>query len=134
MYLINTRYWCVSSAFNYICLVFSIIKYVIIIIMIKKRQNNEKQPHERKIKNRFLPDEQYGIALDNLVKGCTDILLLHPDGKRIFLGKRCVQREYLQLLIIMCCVVLCWCFLYCRPNHYPTYTCCIIYIYTRHVI
>ena len=59
-------------------------------------------------KNRFLPDEQYGIALDNLVKGCTDILLLHPDGKRIFLGKRCVQREYLQLSYH---VVLCWCFI-----------------------
>jgi hypothetical protein len=65
-------------------------------------------------KNRFLPDEQYGIALDNLVKGCTDILLLHPDGKRIFLGKRCVQREYLQLSyhVVLCVGVL----LYCRPK------------------
>lgn len=69
----------------------------------QKTRQNEKQSHKRK-KNRFLPDEQYGIALDNLVKGCTDILLLHPDGKRIFLGKRCVQREYLQLLIMLCCV------------------------------
>ena len=37
---------------------------------------------------------QYGVALDNLVKGCTDILLLNPDGTHIFAGKRCVQREF----------------------------------------
>ncbi|KAL3788246.1 hypothetical protein ACHAW5_005297, partial [Stephanodiscus triporus] len=42
---------------------------------------------------RFLPDAEYGVALDNLVKGCTDVLLLSPDGKRIFLGKRCVQPQ-----------------------------------------
>lgn len=56
--------------------------------------------------NRFLPDEQYGIALDNLVKGCTDILLLHPDGKRIFLGKRCVQREY-YIYVVFFFVIIC---------------------------
>ena len=43
--------------------------------------------------SRFLPDAEYGVALDNLVKGCTDILLVNPDGTRIFIGKRCVQRE-----------------------------------------
>ncbi|KAL7513026.1 hypothetical protein ACHAXN_012322 [Cyclotella atomus] len=41
----------------------------------------------------FLPDDQYGIALDNLVKGCTDILLLDPTGNKIFTGKRCVQPQ-----------------------------------------
>ncbi|KAL3803700.1 hypothetical protein HJC23_003754 [Cyclotella cryptica] len=41
----------------------------------------------------FLPDDQYGVALDNLVKGCTDILLLSPDTTRLFLGKRCVQPQ-----------------------------------------
>jgi hypothetical protein len=43
--------------------------------------------------NSFLPDDQYGIALDNLVKGCTDILLLDPTGTKIFTGKRCVQPQ-----------------------------------------
>lgn len=43
-------------------------------------------------KKRFLPDKEYGVALDNLVKGCTDIILVHPDGE-LFVGKRCVQRE-----------------------------------------
>ena len=41
----------------------------------------------------FLPDDQYGIALDNLVKGCTDILLLNPPGTHIFTGRRCVQPQ-----------------------------------------
>ncbi|KAL7501921.1 hypothetical protein ACHAWX_000402 [Stephanocyclus meneghinianus] len=41
----------------------------------------------------FLPDDQYGQALDNLVKGCTDVLLLSPDGTQIFLGKRRVQPQ-----------------------------------------
>ena len=33
------------------------------------------------------------MALDNLVKGCTDILLLNPAGTHIFCGKRCVQPQ-----------------------------------------
>jgi len=41
----------------------------------------------------FLPDDEYGIALDNLVKGCTDILLLNPAGTHIFTGRRCVQPQ-----------------------------------------
>ena len=41
----------------------------------------------------FLPDDQYGVALDNLVKGCTDILLLSPNGEKVFVGKRCVQPQ-----------------------------------------
>mmetsp|Transcript_10784 Transcript_10784/g.19931 ORF Transcript_10784/g.19931 Transcript_10784/m.19931 type:complete len:236 (+) Transcript_10784:353-1060(+) len=46
-----------------------------------------------KSRRTFLPDDQYGIALDNLVKGCTDILLLNPTGTHIFAGKRCVQPQ-----------------------------------------
>ncbi|KAL7525547.1 hypothetical protein ACHAXR_001051 [Thalassiosira sp. AJA248-18] len=46
-----------------------------------------------KSRRTFLPDDQYGVALDNLVKGCTDILLLNPDGTHIFTGKRCVQPQ-----------------------------------------
>jgi ADP-ribose pyrophosphatase YjhB (NUDIX family) len=34
----------------------------------------------------FLPDETYATVLDNVVKGCTDILLVH-DGK-VLVGKR----------------------------------------------
>ena len=33
------------------------------------------------------------MALDNLVKGCTDILLLNPAGTHIFTGRRCVQPQ-----------------------------------------
>lgn len=46
-----------------------------------------------KSRRTFLPDDQYGVALDNLVKGCTDILLLNPEGTHIFAGKRCVQPQ-----------------------------------------
>lgn len=46
-----------------------------------------------KSRRTFLPDDEYGIALDNLVKGCTDILLLNPAGTHIFTGKRCVQPQ-----------------------------------------
>ncbi|EJK76677.1 hypothetical protein THAOC_01548, partial [Thalassiosira oceanica] len=46
-----------------------------------------------KTRRTFLPDDQYGVALDNLVKGCTDILLLSPDGQKVFTGKRCVQPQ-----------------------------------------
>jgi len=46
-----------------------------------------------KSRRTFLPDDQYGIALDNLVKGCTDILLLDPTGTKLFVGKRIVQPQ-----------------------------------------
>lgn len=46
-----------------------------------------------KSRRTFLPDQTYGVALDNLVKGCTDILLLNPAGTHIFTGKRCVQPQ-----------------------------------------
>lgn len=32
-------------------------------------------------------------TVDNLVKGCTDVLLLNPEGTHIFAGKRCVQPQ-----------------------------------------
>lgn len=40
-----------------------------------------------------LPDKEYGEALDCLVKACSDMLLLSPDGSKIFLGKRLVQPQ-----------------------------------------
>ena len=42
---------------------------------------------------KFLADKEYGEALDTLVKACSDMLLVHPDGARIFLGKRLVQPQ-----------------------------------------
>ena len=57
-------------------------------------------PPRRTSKYRFLPDAEYGIALDNLVKGCTDVLLGHPDGLRIFVGRRCVQRECVVVFFV----------------------------------
>jgi len=36
-----------------------------------------------------LPDKEYGEALDCLVKGCSDLLLLSPTGN-LLLGKRLV--------------------------------------------
>jgi ADP-ribose pyrophosphatase YjhB (NUDIX family) len=42
---------------------------------------------------KFLADKEYGEALDTLVKACSDMLLISPDGKRIFLGKRLVQPQ-----------------------------------------
>eukprot|EP00965_Chrysotila_dentata_P160538 5300124-Pleurochrysis_carterae.AAC.1 len=40
-----------------------------------------------------LPDKEYGEALDCLVKGCSDLLLVSPDGEKILLGKRSVQPQ-----------------------------------------
>ena len=40
-----------------------------------------------------LPDTAYGEALDCLVKGCVDMLIISPDGSRILLGKRKVQPQ-----------------------------------------
>ena len=42
---------------------------------------------------KFLPDKEYGDALDTLVKACSDMLLLHPAGDRILLGKRKVHPQ-----------------------------------------
>lgn len=42
---------------------------------------------------KFLADKEYGEALDTLVKACSDMLLVSPDGKRIFVGKRKVQPQ-----------------------------------------
>ena len=42
---------------------------------------------------KFLADIEYGEALDTLVKACSDMLLISPDGERIFLGKRKVQPQ-----------------------------------------
>lgn len=42
---------------------------------------------------KFLADKEYGEALDTLVKACSDMLLISPDGQRIFLGKRKVQPQ-----------------------------------------
>lgn len=41
----------------------------------------------------FLPDDEYGVALDNLVKGCADVLIVNPAGTRVFTGKRRVQPQ-----------------------------------------
>ncbi|KAL1522214.1 hypothetical protein AB1Y20_021851 [Prymnesium parvum] len=37
---------------------------------------------------KFLSDKEYGEALDCIVKACSDMLLLSPDGQLVFLGKR----------------------------------------------
>jgi 8-oxo-dGTP pyrophosphatase MutT (NUDIX family) len=42
---------------------------------------------------KFLADKEYGEALDTLVKACSDMLLISPDGNKIFLGKRLVQPQ-----------------------------------------
>merc|ERR1711865_455365 len=41
----------------------------------------------------FLPDREYGLALDALVKACSDILVLSADGERVLLGKRKVEPQ-----------------------------------------
>ena len=43
----------------------------------------------------FLPDKEYGLALDALVKGCADVLLTRGAGAslRILLGKRKVEPQ-----------------------------------------
>ena len=42
---------------------------------------------------KFLPDEAYGVALDCIVKACSDLLLVSPDGTKVFLGKRSVHPQ-----------------------------------------
>jgi len=44
-------------------------------------------------KTTFLPDREYGLALDALVKACSDILIISPDGLCCLLGKRRVQPQ-----------------------------------------
>lgn len=41
----------------------------------------------------FLPDREYGLALDALVKACSDVLIVSADGERLFLGKRKVEPQ-----------------------------------------
>lgn len=41
----------------------------------------------------FLPDREYGLALDALVKACSDVLILSHDQKRVLLGRRKVQPQ-----------------------------------------
>lgn len=41
----------------------------------------------------FLPDREYGLALDALVKACSDVLVLSHDQKRVLLGRRKVEPQ-----------------------------------------
>ena len=43
----------------------------------------------------FLPDKEYGLALDALVKGCADVLISTGSGSslRLLLGKRKVEPQ-----------------------------------------
>lgn len=41
----------------------------------------------------FLADKEYGLALDALVKGCSDVLLLSSDRTRVHLGRRKVEPQ-----------------------------------------
>lgn len=45
--------------------------------------------------NVFLGDKEYGLALDCLVKACTDLLLLDSDQPncQVLLGKRIVEPQ-----------------------------------------
>ena len=42
---------------------------------------------------KFLPDKEYGDALDTLVKACSDMLIVSPDGSKVLLGKRTVHPQ-----------------------------------------
>ena len=46
------------------------------------------EPHHQ-----FLPDDEYGRALDSLVKACSDVLIVADGGMRVFLGQRCVEPQ-----------------------------------------
>jgi ADP-ribose pyrophosphatase YjhB (NUDIX family) len=41
----------------------------------------------------FLEDREYGLALDALVKGCSDVLVISADGQRVLLGRRKVEPQ-----------------------------------------
>ena len=40
-----------------------------------------------------LPDAEYGIALDCIVKACSDMLLVSADGSKVLLGRRIVYPQ-----------------------------------------
>lgn len=42
---------------------------------------------------KFLADKEYGEALDTLVKACSDMLLVSPEGDKILVGKRKVHPQ-----------------------------------------
>mmetsp|Transcript_7859 Transcript_7859/g.21426 ORF Transcript_7859/g.21426 Transcript_7859/m.21426 type:complete len:233 (+) Transcript_7859:53-751(+) len=42
---------------------------------------------------KFLDDVAYGEALDSIVKGCSDLLVVSADGKSVLLGKRLVHPQ-----------------------------------------
>lgn len=48
-----------------------------------------------KPQNVFLESREYGLALDCLVKACTDLLIVDSDGPscRVLLGKRIVEPQ-----------------------------------------
>ena len=41
----------------------------------------------------FLPDDEYGRALDTIVKACSDVLVCSDDRQRVFLGRRKVHPQ-----------------------------------------
>ena len=41
----------------------------------------------------YLSDEVYGLLLDNISKGVSDMLIVHPDGGKILVGKRNVHPQ-----------------------------------------
>ena len=41
----------------------------------------------------FLPDREYGLALDALVKACSDVLVVSSDGTKVLLGRRKVEPQ-----------------------------------------
>ena len=41
----------------------------------------------------FLADREYGLALDALVKGCSDVLVVSSDVQRVLLGRRKVEPQ-----------------------------------------
>ena len=41
----------------------------------------------------FLESREYGLALDALVKGCSDVLVVSADGRRVLLGRRRVEPQ-----------------------------------------
>uniref|UniRef100_A0A6U0IU65 Nudix hydrolase domain-containing protein n=1 Tax=Minutocellus polymorphus TaxID=265543 RepID=A0A6U0IU65_9STRA len=50
-------------------------------------------PWSNREKPVFLEDREYGLALDALVKGCSDVLVVSADGQRVLLGRRKVEPQ-----------------------------------------
>ena len=46
------------------------------------------EPHHK-----FLPDDEYGRALDAMVKAVSDVLVVDEAGERVYLGQRCVEPQ-----------------------------------------